>query len=86
MKQVEIWVKSEIDEDWSDWFGYLTITHTGKGETVLTGTVQDQAELHGILSRLAKLGLELVSVNTKYEDNARISKKGGDQWNKRKKR
>ena len=69
MKQVEIWVKGEIDEDWSDWFGYLTITHTGKGETVLTGPVQDQSELRAILSRLANLGLDLVSVNTRLDSN-----------------
>jgi hypothetical protein len=83
MKQVEIRVKGEINEDWSDWFGYLTITHAGKGVTVLTGSVQDQPELRAILSRLDNLGLELVSVNTKYEGDARISKKGGDQSNKR---
>ena len=70
MKKVEIWVKGEIDEDWSDWFGYLTITHTGKGETVLTGPVQDQAELRAILSRLANLGLDLVSVNTRLDSNS----------------
>jgi|GEM_PF-637100 len=83
MKQVEIRVKGEIDEDWSDWFGYLTITHTRKGETVLTGSVQDQPELRAILSRLANLGLEMVSVNTKSEGNTRISEKGGEQSNKR---
>jgi hypothetical protein len=69
MKQVEIWVKGEIDEDWSDWFGYLTITHTGKGETVLIGPVRDQSELRAILSRLANLGLDLVSVNTRLDSN-----------------
>ena len=69
MKQVEIWVNGEIDEDWSDWFGYLTITHTGKGETVLTGPVQDQSELRAILTRLANLGLDLVSVNTRLDSN-----------------
>jgi hypothetical protein len=34
------------------------------GETRLSGPVRDQAELRGILSRLADLGLELISVNT----------------------
>jgi len=31
-------------------------------ETVLTGTIRDQAELHGLLARIEALGLELVEV------------------------
>jgi hypothetical protein len=64
MQRVEIRVKGQVDRDWSDWFGGLEITHTTGGETMLAGHVRDQAELRGILSRLADLGLELISVNT----------------------
>jgi hypothetical protein len=64
MRQVEIVVKGQIDRNWTDWFGGLEITHTAGGGTILTGPVRDQAELRGILSRLADLGLELISVNT----------------------
>jgi hypothetical protein len=31
-------------------------------ETILHGPVRDQAELHGLLRRLQKLGLELIEV------------------------
>ncbi len=62
MQKVEIRVKGQINQDWSDWCGGLTITHTGRGETVLTGPVRDQAALRGLLERLADLGLELISV------------------------
>lgn len=64
MQQIEIRVKGQIDQHWSDWFGGLTITHIESGETVLTGSVRDQAELRGILSRLADLALELIYVKT----------------------
>jgi hypothetical protein len=64
MQQVEIRVKGRIDKGWSDWFSDLKITHATGGKTVLAGRVRDQAELRGILSRLADLGLELISVNT----------------------
>jgi len=64
MQRIEIRVKGQVDRDWSDWFGGLQITHTADGGTILTGPVRDQAELRGILSRLANLGLELISVNT----------------------
>ena len=33
-----------------------------RGDTVLTGTVRDQAELHGVLAEIEALGLELLEV------------------------
>ncbi|MGH3147396.1 MAG: hypothetical protein ACRDTR_16490 [Rubrobacter sp.] len=35
---------------------------TSNGETILTGEVVDQPQLHGILDRINALGLKLVSV------------------------
>ena len=84
MQKVEIRIRGEIDKGWSNWFGNLTIAYTSHGDSIFTGSVRDQAELRGILSKLADLGLDLVSVNTKFEGNTRISKKGGDRYKKRK--
>jgi hypothetical protein len=64
MQRVEIRVKGKIDRGWSDWFDNLTITHSSHGDSILTGSVRDQPELRGILSKLADLGLELISVTT----------------------
>jgi hypothetical protein len=64
MQQVEIRVKGQIDRDWSDWMSGLAIAHTGQGETVLTGSVRDQAALYGLLNRLSDLGLQLNSVTS----------------------
>ena len=69
MKQVEIRIKGKVDKGWMDWFGNLAITHSSQGDSILTGSVQDQAELRGILMRLADLNLELISVNTRINDN-----------------
>ena len=63
MQNVEIRVKGQIDQHWSDWFDDLTVTHTDQNETVLTGPIVDQAALHGLLARLRDLGLPIVSVN-----------------------
>ncbi|MDY7080156.1 MAG: hypothetical protein SXV54_25020 [Chloroflexota bacterium] len=63
MQNVEIRVQGQIDEHWSDWFEGLTITHTDQGETILSGTVADQAALYGLLAKLRDLGLPLLSVN-----------------------
>ena len=62
MQHVEIRVKGRIDEHWSDWFEGLTITHTDQEETILSGTVVDQAALYGLLARLRDLGLPLLLV------------------------
>jgi hypothetical protein len=69
MQKVEIRVKGYIDEDWSEWFGGLTITHSDQGETLLAGTVADQAALHGLLSKVRDLGLALISVNSEEPED-----------------
>jgi hypothetical protein len=69
MQQVEIRVKGQIDQNWSNWCGGLTISHTEQGETVLSGSVRDQAALRGLLDRLADLGLQLISVSSTETDN-----------------
>lgn len=64
MQKVEIRIKGQIDQDWSGWLSGLTITHTREGETLLTGSVRDQAALYGLLDRLAGLGLQLISITS----------------------
>ena len=58
----QIRVKGVLDPSWSDWFDGFTIVST-EDETELTGRVADQAELHGILSKINDLGLSLISVS-----------------------
>jgi hypothetical protein len=64
MKQFyEIRVKGHLDLSWSDWFDGMTILHEDNGETLLAGTLTDQAALHGLLTRVRDLGMMLISVN-----------------------
>ena len=60
---LEIRIKGHLDDQWTDWFGGLTITLDASGDTLLTGPVVDQAALYGLLRRVRDLGLPLVSVN-----------------------
>jgi hypothetical protein len=64
MQRVEITVKKRIDFNWSEWFEGMTIQHTDQDETILCGTIVDQAALYGLLTKLRNLGLSLVSVNS----------------------
>ena len=73
MQRVEIRVKGRIDEHWSDWFEGLTVTHTGGSNTVLTGSVVDQAALYGLLTRLRDLGLTLLSVSSSESEGSAAS-------------
>jgi hypothetical protein len=63
MQRIEIRVKGEIDEHWSDWFDDLTITHNEKGETIFSGVFMDQTRLYSLLAKLRDLGVSLISVN-----------------------
>jgi hypothetical protein len=64
MQSVEIQVKGQINQQWSEWFGGLTISHSDPGGTTLSGFVPDQAALYGIIARLRDLGLQLISVSS----------------------
>jgi len=55
-------VSGHLDPHWSQWFAGLALAHEADGTTSLTGPVADQAELHGILSRVRDLGVVLISV------------------------
>ncbi len=57
-----IYIKGRLDRKWGDWFGGFEITYTN-GDTLLQGTVPDQAALHGILAKINELGLLLLSVD-----------------------
>jgi len=58
----KIRVKGVLDSRWADWLGGLIVIPQANGETLLVGSVVDQAALHGILDRIHGLNLPLISV------------------------
>ena len=63
MGQVEIRIEGQLDIGWKDWLGEFSIEHTEQNQTLLTGSVQDQAALYGLIGKLRDLGVKLVSID-----------------------
>ena len=59
----QIRVRGHLGQQWTDWFGGLTITLEENGDTLLTGPVVDDAALYGLLKRVHDLGMPLLAVN-----------------------
>ena len=57
----QIRVKGHLGPRWAEWFGGVTITLEDNGDTLLTGPVEDQAALHGLLRKVRDLGMPLIS-------------------------
>ena len=60
----DIRIKGHLDPSWQDWFGGLEMVQEQKGTTLFSGSLQDQAALHGILTKMHGLGLTLLSLST----------------------
>ena len=58
----QIRLKGHLGRHWTGWFDGLTMTLEDNGETLLTGSVADQAALHGLLKKVRDLGMPLLSV------------------------
>ena len=55
-------VDEHLDDHWCAWLGGRTLTRNGDGTSTLTAAVADQAQLHGILTRLRDIGATLLDL------------------------
>jgi hypothetical protein len=51
-----------LDSRWSAWFEGLQVTGVDPGQSMIAGTVRDQAALHGLLTKIRDLNLPLIAV------------------------
>jgi hypothetical protein len=70
----EIKTGGHLDPRWSAHFAGMKLTHLAGNETLLSGSLPDQAALHGLLERVRDLNLTLISVArgdpaTQYTDS-----------------
>lgn len=70
-REYRLTVEGELSDRMQPAFEGMTLTRE-RGNTVLTGTVRDQAELQGLLQRVSDLGLTLLSAIAVEEEAARL--------------
>lgn len=68
----QICVRGQLDPCWSDWFEEFVITSNGN-DSLLTGSIPDQAALHGVLGRIRDLGLTLISIQPVEKKDTMLS-------------
>jgi len=61
-ERYEIRLQGRLPTRWSAWFDGLSVVNESGGTSLIRGEVVDQAALHGLLRKLADLGLPLLSV------------------------
>lgn len=63
MANYHIRVQGHLADRYASWFAPLTIRREPSGETLLTGDLEDQGALFGILLKIRDLGLPLLAVS-----------------------
>jgi hypothetical protein len=61
----EFIVAQSLPDQWAAWFDGLELARDDQGNTLLSGTIIDQAALHGVLTKIRDLYLILLSVRRK---------------------
>jgi hypothetical protein len=57
-----ICIRGHLDQSWQERFAGLRLEQQETGTTLLSGELQDQAALHGVLLQIVRLGLVLLSL------------------------
>jgi hypothetical protein len=58
----QIKIKGHLDQGRSGWFEGMSLSLDDNGDTLVSGSVVDQAALHGLLKKVRDLGMPLLSV------------------------
>jgi hypothetical protein len=70
VREYTLVVEGELGDELEAAFTGMSLSRA-EGKTLLVGPVRDQAELQGLLQRMANLGLTLLSATTTDESDSR---------------
>ena len=59
---VSIRIQGHLDPSWQEWLEDLQIVHELDGTSWLSGTLPNQAALYGVLQKIDRLSLTLLSL------------------------
>ena len=59
----EICIKGQLPHTWADWFEGFSVEYLDNEEMLLSGYIVDQSALMGVLNKLARLNLTILSLN-----------------------
>ena len=59
----EVRIKGQLGTHWEESFEGWSILHEEDGTTLLTGPVDDQPALYGLLTQMSNLNIKLIAVN-----------------------
>ena len=60
--KVQIVVKDILDKEWEEIFYGMRFSHE-EDITIISGSIEDDSQLHGLLNKIRDLNLKLISVN-----------------------
>ena len=61
---ISIRVKGHLAPSWREWLEGLQIVHEADGTSRLFGPLQDQPALYGVLTKIGRLSLTLLSLES----------------------
>jgi len=79
MMRCEIRIWGKLNTGWLDSFEYFEMTQEGN-ITVLSGVLEDQSRLRGVLNHILDLNLKLLKLS--IEDLEFLSSSGGEDYEK----
>ena len=59
---ISIRIKGHLDPGWQEWLEGLQIVQEADGTSRLSGTLSDQSALYGVLNKIDRLSLTLLSL------------------------
>jgi len=68
----QIRIRGHLDLSWQEWLAGLRIVHEPSGTTLLSGPLPDQAALFGVLLKISRLGLILLSLEILEDAESQI--------------